>query len=180
MCPQSLQLCVTLWDRKDHNPSGPCVRGISQARILEWVAISSSRGPSQPRVQTCISCVFCIDRRILSRTAWYLKSTQWWPWCAPFFITWFISSWLSWKFMWVGFPGGLVFKTLYFQCRECRFEPCLENLALTWPGVTKLIQYSYRARALWNLSTTTRDKPPHCSWSLMQPTINDKSIKSII
>ena len=33
------------------------VHGISQARILEWVAISFSRGSSQPRDQTCISCI---------------------------------------------------------------------------------------------------------------------------
>ena len=31
-----------------------------QARILEWVAISSTRGSSQPRDRTCISCVSCI------------------------------------------------------------------------------------------------------------------------
>ena len=30
---------------------------ISQARILEWVAISISRGSSQPRDRTCISCI---------------------------------------------------------------------------------------------------------------------------
>ena len=34
--------------------------GIFLAGILEWVAISFSRGPSQPRDQTCISCVSCI------------------------------------------------------------------------------------------------------------------------
>ena len=44
------------------SPSGPSVHGISQARILEWVAISFSRGSSQPRDQTCISCN---GRRIL-------------------------------------------------------------------------------------------------------------------
>ena len=33
------------------------VRGISQARILEWVAISSSRGSFWPRNQTCICCI---------------------------------------------------------------------------------------------------------------------------
>ena len=36
-----------------------------QARILEWVAISSSRGTSQPRDQTHISCISCIGRWIL-------------------------------------------------------------------------------------------------------------------
>ena len=33
------------------------VRGISQTRILEWVAISFSRGSSQPRDQTQVSCI---------------------------------------------------------------------------------------------------------------------------
>ena len=37
-----------------------------QARILEWVAISSSRGSSQPRDQTCISCVSCITGRFFN------------------------------------------------------------------------------------------------------------------
>ena len=32
------------------------VHGIFQARILEWIAISFSRGPSQPRNQTQVSC----------------------------------------------------------------------------------------------------------------------------
>ena len=35
---------------------GPSIHGIFQARILEWVAISFSRGSCQPRDQTCISC----------------------------------------------------------------------------------------------------------------------------
>ena len=35
------------------------VHGILQTRILEWVAISISRGSSQPRDQTLISCVSC-------------------------------------------------------------------------------------------------------------------------
>ena len=39
--------------------------GFSQARILEWAAISSFRGPSWPRDQTCISYICCIDKQIL-------------------------------------------------------------------------------------------------------------------
>ena len=38
-------------------PTGSSVHGILQARILEWVAISSSRGSFQPSDQTCISCL---------------------------------------------------------------------------------------------------------------------------
>ena len=35
----------------DCGPPGSSVRGISQARTLEWVAVSSSRGPPDPRVK---------------------------------------------------------------------------------------------------------------------------------
>ena len=44
---------------------GSSVHGISQARILEWVSISYSRGFSQPRNRTHISCISCIGRQIL-------------------------------------------------------------------------------------------------------------------
>ena len=40
----------------------PLSMGILQARILEWVAFSSSRGSPQPRNQNCVSCVSCIGR----------------------------------------------------------------------------------------------------------------------
>ena len=41
----------------DCSPPGSSVHGIFQARILEWVAISSSRGSSQPRDRTWVSCI---------------------------------------------------------------------------------------------------------------------------
>ena len=53
----------------DCNLLGSSVRGIFQARILKWVAISSSRGSSQPRGQTCVSCVSYIGRWILYHCA---------------------------------------------------------------------------------------------------------------
>ena len=56
------QSCLTLCDPMDYSPPGSSVHGILQARVLEWVAISSSRGSSPPRDRTCISC---IDRQIL-------------------------------------------------------------------------------------------------------------------
>ena len=40
----------------DSSPPGLSVRGISQARLLEWVAISFSRSSSQPRDGTQVSC----------------------------------------------------------------------------------------------------------------------------
>ena len=50
------QSCLTLCDTIDYNPPGSSVHGILQARILEWVTISFSRGSSPPRDQTWISC----------------------------------------------------------------------------------------------------------------------------
>ena len=47
-----LQLCPTLCNPMDFRPPGSSVHGILQARILEWVAIPSSRGSSQPRDRT--------------------------------------------------------------------------------------------------------------------------------
>ena len=49
----------------DHSPPGPSIHGILQARILKWVAISSSRGSSGPRDLTCVSYISCIVRRSL-------------------------------------------------------------------------------------------------------------------
>ena len=49
------QLCLTLCDPMDCSPPGSSVHGISQARTLEWVVISFSRGSSQLRYRTLIS-----------------------------------------------------------------------------------------------------------------------------
>ena len=49
VCAQLLQLCPTLCDPMDCSPPGSSVQEILQARILEWVAISYSRGSSWPK-----------------------------------------------------------------------------------------------------------------------------------
>ena len=54
-CVIGSQSCPTLCDPLDCSPPGSSVHGISQARILEWGAISFSRGPSRPRDQTRVS-----------------------------------------------------------------------------------------------------------------------------
>ena len=61
MCLSVLTLC----DHIDCSLTGSSVHGILQARILEWVAIASSRAPSQPRDWARISYVSCIGRWIL-------------------------------------------------------------------------------------------------------------------
>ena len=51
------QSCPTLCDPMDCSPPGSSVHGILQARVLKWVAVSFSRGSSQPRDQTQVSCI---------------------------------------------------------------------------------------------------------------------------
>ena len=62
VCAQS---CPTLFDPMDCNLLGSSVHWIFQVWILEWVAISSSRGSSWPRDQTHVSWVSCIGRCVL-------------------------------------------------------------------------------------------------------------------
>ena len=52
-------VCVSVCSVADYSPPGSSVHGISQARILEWVAMSASRGSSQPRDRTHVSGVSC-------------------------------------------------------------------------------------------------------------------------
>ena len=51
------QSCPTLCDPMDYSLPGSSVHGIFQAIVLEWVAISFSRGSSQPRDRTWVSCI---------------------------------------------------------------------------------------------------------------------------
>ena len=55
-CVLLVQLYPTLCSPLDSSPPGSSVCGILQARILEWVAMPSSRGSSQPRELTWVSC----------------------------------------------------------------------------------------------------------------------------
>ena len=65
MCAKLLQSHPTLCDPMNCSPSGSSVHGILRARILEWVAISSSRGSSWPRDRTHISYVSYTGKWVL-------------------------------------------------------------------------------------------------------------------
>ena len=51
-----LKLCLTLCNPMDYSLPGSSVHRFLQARILEWVAISFSRGSSQPKDRSQVSC----------------------------------------------------------------------------------------------------------------------------
>ena len=71
------QSCLTLCHPMDCSPPDSSVYGIFQARIPEWVAISSPRGSSQHRDQTLISFSSCDGKQILYH--------------------WAIGKWSDWK-----------------------------------------------------------------------------------
>ena len=76
VCAKLLQSCLTLFNPMDCSLPGSSVHGISQARILEWVAVPSSRGSSRPRDPSRISYVSCIG-------SWFFTLSA--AWEAPVF-----------------------------------------------------------------------------------------------
>ena len=70
LCPccmhaKSLHSCLTLCDSIDCSPPGSSVHGVLQARILEWVALPSSRDSSWTQGSNCVSYISCIGRWVL-------------------------------------------------------------------------------------------------------------------
>ena len=90
--------CPTLLPLMDCSLPGSSVHGISQVRIVQWVAISSSRGSSQPRDQICTSCI----------GSWIYY--QWTTWEA------------HWYYIYAFFPGPwiwiyAIYQALIFSCK---------------------------------------------------------------
>ena len=65
LCVLSCFSPVWPWNAMDCSPLDSSVHGVPQARILQWVAIPSSRGSSQPGDQTRISYDSCVGRQVL-------------------------------------------------------------------------------------------------------------------
>ena len=83
----------------DCGPPGSSVRAFSHAGILEWVAISSSRGSSHPRDQTH---VFCISRWILY--CWAIREIP----VGLFLLTYFFLLVMSHILLLLFMPGKLM------------------------------------------------------------------------
>ena len=82
MRAESLQSCPTLCNSVSCSPPGPSVHEILQARRLEWVTISFSRGSSQPRDRTWVSLIagrfFAVwaTRESCTYISWTLRHCQ--------------------------------------------------------------------------------------------------------
>ena len=70
VCAKLLQSCPALSNSMDSSLPSSSVHDILQARILEWVAMPSSRASSQPRDQTPVYYLFCIGKPKASRSPW--------------------------------------------------------------------------------------------------------------
>ena len=87
--PGSVHVCSHVrlfWDPINCSPPDSSVHGVFQARLLEWVTISYSRGSSWPRERNSVFCVSWNGRWILYQstfwdtyaqyTAWYFRKDQ--------------------------------------------------------------------------------------------------------
>ena len=81
LLPHNHYVCVLSYSDSlrpmDCSPPGSSVHGIFQVRILEWVAISFSRGLSRPRDQICASGISCIGMWILYHCATWEAPKFW-------------------------------------------------------------------------------------------------------
>ena len=121
----------------------PLSMGFFQARILEWVTISFSRGSSQPRDWTHVSCVSCTGRRglyywatreaplILSLRGQYAQLVKMYPWLFSFMRGW-CGGW--------GSNGGYHQWTTYQQtCRKLALHMLFQWILLpNWEVVQVL------------------------------------------
>ena len=64
VCAKSLQSCLSLCNPTDCNPPDSSVRGILQARLLDWVTMPASRKYFWPRDRTHVFYVSCISRQV--------------------------------------------------------------------------------------------------------------------
>ena len=95
------QSCLILCNPMDCSPPGSSVKGISLARILEWVAFFSSRGSSQLRDQSLVSCISCIAGEFFS--CWAMEKAYGRDVCfTKFFFT------IKLKYLWASLVAQLV------------------------------------------------------------------------
>jgi len=88
VCDLVTHSCPSVWDPVDCSPSGSSVHGILQARILQWVAMPSSRGSSQthgsnPGLLHCRWILYCLSHH--GSKKWKSLSRVWLfvtPWTA--------------------------------------------------------------------------------------------------
>ena len=139
------QLCPTLCDPMDCCPPGPSVHGILQARILDWISISSSRGPSWPSDWTHISCSPALQVDSLPKfeppgNPKHPPS----PWVAPIKPQGYTKSLWEGYDPWTGWPSAAHLASLrFFESQVLRYWLCIDaqaqNVWCEWQAALPLL-----------------------------------------
>ena len=142
-----LQLCPPLCDPINCIPPGFSVHRILQARILEWVAMPSSRGSSQPWDNTCVPNISFIGRQVLYHDGnEQVHSNEQVPYWLHIFhclrkwqptpVGW--KNFLAWKIPWTAEPGRLPSMGLQRVGHDWATSLSLQaNTGLSWTQAVK-------------------------------------------
>ena len=142
---------------------GSSVHGISQARVLEWVAIPFCRGSSRPRDQTQFSCIkgkfftiWATREASMIKVLCFVLFCFWRPYHLEIQAKVFIGD-MAWclgftlKYPVKGLPWWLSGKEFTCQCRRHRFNPWSRKISHTmeqpslWATITEPMCHNY-----WN------------------------------
>ena len=78
MCAKLLQSCLSLCNTMDCSPPGSSVHGILQARVLEWVAMPSSRGSSDPGMEpSALKSPPLVGGLFITSATWLFRKWKW-------------------------------------------------------------------------------------------------------
>ena len=141
------QSCPSFCKPMDYSLSDSSIHGISQARMVKWVAISSSRRSSWPRDRTYISCVSCIAGRFF--TCWAIGGpisllsitnvSLYWVFLYLFFWPLLHLLWILFLFSSVNIEGSLGSAPVFFIPHLHAF--------LKWPCLSHDFKYYDYAKA---------------------------------
>ena len=137
--------CLTLCDLTDYSLSGSSVHGIIQARIKEWVAISSSKGSSWPIDWSHTFYVSCIGRQILFH--WFFIVLY--RYCFFFFFFFIFYKWKVCVNVALSKSLGTIIPNLLTSCL-CVKSGNSQNISN--PPPAKWLQLNWRLRWRWRLA----------------------------
>ena len=152
LCDKSLSSCLTLCDPIDCTMPGSSVLGVLQARIPEWAAMPSSRGPSWPKDRTLVPCISCVTGRFFTteppgkplvsfdwqywfdvQTTWSLLQKPLYSLASPFPLQGRPSEWPEIVVFWAWSPGKVCQIKHNSQLLACAFFTA-NNLIPFMPG----------------------------------------------
>ena len=155
----------------DYSLPGSSLHGILQARVLKWVAISFSRGSSQPRDWTQVSCIPGRHFNLWATREAPLPLSP--PYSICLFLSDFILVWYSFRFIHVAatvsfiiFCGWVIhiyiYIYIYIHC-------CCCSVAQSCPALCNPMDCSTPGLPVSHHLLKFAQAPVHCSGDAIQP-----------